>query len=341
MEALPMGALTEHRIRQLAIAIQQMGSDDASRLLDHLPESLAMRIRGQFGSLDKITPDEQRLAIETIEELLQSDESKVPEKANTQDLGLSIEDYPIEAIVEVLGRERPIVIATILKNLPSRLGQSIVPRLDLDKAKEALDWMPRLDITHQRVLDSVLAEFYNQVKTVGSKIESQHLGQKKVRELLSVLQATNLTKAHGLSDQSTAMEPKVERVPGNILKENSKASALSPEPSSPFVIPLNRKTSREESLEALLKLDDLDLLRVLYSHNAQDVKRFLAGANKAMRMRIESLTPRHALKKLRKELASVPVIDEKAWKELAGQFAQAAIELTQTEPSNEEFRVSA
>ncbi|MFM9065598.1 MAG: hypothetical protein ACKOOI_21580 [Pirellula sp.] len=135
MEALPMGALTEHRIRQLAIAIQQMDSDDASRLLDHLPESLALRIRSQFASLDNITPDEQRLAIETVEALLQSDYSMVPEKATSKEVDFSIEDYPIEAIVEVLSLERPIVIATILRSLPSRLGMSIVTRQDFDKSK--------------------------------------------------------------------------------------------------------------------------------------------------------------------------------------------------------------
>jgi len=316
MEALPMGALTEHRIRQLAIAIQQMDSDVASRLLDHLPESLANRIQVQFGSLESITPDEQRLAIETVEELF-------------------------EAIVEVLSRERPIVIATILRSLPSRLGQSIVPHLDLVTAKESLDWMSRLDAAPARVLDGVLSEFYNQVQSVGSKIETQHQGQEKVRELLSVLHAANPTQQQGLSDQSTAMQPKALRGHGISLTESSKDPVLSSEPSSPFVIPLNRKTSREEAIEVLLNLDDLDLLRVLYSHNAQDVKRFLAGANKAMRMRIEKLTPRQALKKLRRELASATITDEKTWQELASQFVQTALELTKTEPSNEEFRVSA
>ncbi|MFM8396612.1 MAG: hypothetical protein ACKOAH_02180, partial [Pirellula sp.] len=63
--------------------------------------------------------------------------------------------------------------------------------------------------------------------------------------------------------------------------------------------------------------------------------------NKAMRMRIEKLTPRQALKKLRRELASVPIIDEKTWQELAGQFVQTAIEMTKPDPSDEEFRVSA
>ena len=341
MEALPMGALTEHRIRQLAIAIQQMDSDVASRLLDHLPESLANRIRVQFGSLESITPDEQRLAIETVEELLLSNESMVPEKAISQETEFSIEEYPIEAIVEVLSRERPIVIATILRSLPSRLGQSIVPHLDLVTAKESLDWMSRLDAAPARVLDGVLSEFYNQVQSVGSKIETQHQGQEKVRELLSVLHAANPTQQQGLSDQSTAMQPKALRGHGISLTESSKDSVLSSEPSSPFVIPLNRKTSREEAIEVLLNLDDLDLLRVLYSHNAQDVKRFLAGANKAMRMRIEKLTPRQALKKLRRELASATITDEKTWQELASQFVQTALELTKTEPSNEEFRVSA
>jgi len=341
MEALPMGALTEHRIRQLAIAIQQMDSDDASRLLDHLPESLALRIRSQFASLENITPDEQRLAIETVEALLQSDCSMVPEKATSKEVDFSIEDYPIEAIVEVLSLERPIVIATILRSLPSRLGQSIVPRLNLDKAKESLDWMSRLDATPARVLDGVLSEFYHQVQSVGSKIETQHQGQEKVRELLSVLDAANPAQQHGFSEQLSAMQPMVLRGHGIRVTESSKDSTLSPEPSSPFVIPLNRKTSREEALEVLLKLDDLDLLRVLYRHSAEDVKRFLAGANKAMRMRIEKLTPRQALKKLRRELASVSIIDEKTWQELAGRFVQTAIEMTKPEPSNEAFRVSA
>jgi len=341
MEALPMGALTEHRIRQLAIAIQQMDSDDASRLLDHLPESLALRIRSQFASLENITPDEQRLAIETVEALLQSDYSMVPEKATSKEVDFSIEDYPIEAIVEVLSLERPIVIATILRSLPSRLGQSIVPRLNLDKAKESLDWMSRLDATPARVLDGVLSEFYQQVQSVGSKIETQHQGQEKVRELLSVLDAANPAQQHGFSEQLTAMQPMVLRGHGIRVTENSKDSTLSLESSSPFVIPLNRKTSREEALEVLLKLDDLDLLRVLYRHSAEDVKRFLAGANKAMRMRIEKLTPRQALKKLRRELASASIIDEKTWQELAGRFVQTAIEMTKPEPSNEAFRVSA
>ena len=248
---------------------------------------------------------------------------------------IAVEDYPIEAIVEVLGRERPIVIATILRNLPSRLGQSIVPRLDLDLAKEAVDWIPRLEATPLRVLDGLMVEFLNQVKSVGSKMESQHQGQEKVRELLSVLPTTSPIYTHAVSEQAIL----------GLANQNSAGypamATLKPEPESPFVIPLNRKTSREEALEVLLKLDDLDLLRVLYSHSAQDVKRFLAGANKALRLRIEKLTPRQALNKLRRELGSVPITDEKTWRELASQFVQTAIEITQTEPNNEDLRIPA
>ena len=350
----PMEALTEHRIRQLAIAIQQMDSDDANRLLEHLPESLTKRIRSQLVLLENITQDERRLAVETIETLLQSDDLESLEKSAShrtelnppvavQDLAqkdlthqeIAVEDYPIEAIVEVLGRERPIVIATILRNLPSRLGQSIVPRLNLDLAKEAVDWIPRLEATPLRVLDGLMVEFLNQVKSVGSKMENQHQGQEKVRELLSVLPTTSPIYAHADSEQAIL----------GLANQNSAGypamATLKPEPESPFVIPLNRKTSREEALEVLLKLDDLDLLRVLYSHSAQDVKRFLAGANKALRLRIEKLTPRHALNKLRRELGSVPITDEKTWRELASQFVQTAIEITQTEPNNEDLRIPA
>jgi len=341
-----MEASTEQRIRLLAIAIQGMDPDDADRLLEHMPAQHAQRIRFEVGRLDDVTDQERSFANETIERLLlapqptPSPSASIRELSQTehQSTGLdcfaeSIEDYPIEAILNVLSAERPIVVATILSQLPSRLGQTIVQRLDLELAQEALDWIPRIGPTDSRILESLFAEFEGQVRRVSSMIQTQHHGEEKVRLLRAVLEPTQTLHGGlglgGLSDHSVA-------------SSNSVPGSQPGQPSSrPFVIPLNRKSSREEALEVILNLDDLDLLRVLYSHQPGEVKRFLAGANKALRLRVESLTPPQGLKKLRRELASVPICDEKTWRELASLFTKTAMELDQNQSSEETLRIPA
>jgi hypothetical protein len=100
-------------------------------------------------------------------------------------------------------------------------------------------------------------------------------------------------------------------------------------------------TDRDETLRLLMKLDDLDLLRVLYSHGPEEVKRFLAGASRTFRTRIEKLTPAKALKKLRRELACAPITDEMTWCSIAERFAQTAIELEVGETSQNRYLASA
>jgi len=346
-----MEASTEHRIHLLAIAIQGMDSDDADRLLGYMPAPMAQRIRAQMTRLDGVSDSERQVALETIEDLLDSElvaESTISVAAEKTPIHLIdrdfvLEDQPIEVLVKVLANERPIVIATILRHVSSRFGQSIVQRLDLDLAKEALDWIPKLEPTAGVILDGILAELQAQVRTVCVELESKHQGEAKFRELLSVLGATGTSidavateRAIELGEIGTNQQVQTttfglggsKTMNSNPMNSNQSGPRTSPpNPSRPFVIPLNLKSSRDEALEVLLELDDLDLLSVLYSHRVDDVKRFLAGSNKTMRTRIENLTPSSGLKKLRRELACASIIDEKTWLELASRFTETAVQL--------------
>jgi hypothetical protein len=243
-----------------------------------------------------------------------------------------LESQPIEVVASVLSEQRPIIIATVLRHVPSRLGQSIVQRLEIGLAKAALDWIPKLSPTPQLVLDEVLSGIESQVLQLRSANESRDRGDEKMRELLSVLKVSEESPTLNFEELNGATSsPGISAIPQAHLAPST-TGPVSTDPATAFVIPLHRKTDREELLAQLLGLDDLDLLRVLYSHSIDDVKRFLAGANKAMRLRIEKLTPPNALKRLRRELAAVPIVEEKTWREIAGRMEQTAQEL-QPEPS--------
>jgi hypothetical protein len=243
-----------------------------------------------------------------------------------------LESQPIEVVASVLSDQRPIIIATVLRHVPSRLGQSIVQRLEIGLAKTALDWIPKLSPTQESVLDEVLSGIESQVLQLRSANESRDQGDEKMRELLSVLKVSEESPTLNFEELNGATSsPGISAIPQAHLAPST-TGPVSTDPATAFVIPLLRKTDREELLAQLLGLDDLDLLRVLYSHSIDDVKRFLAGANKAMRLRIEQLTPPNALKRLRRELAAVPIVEEKTWREIAGRMEQTAQEL-QPEPS--------
>ena len=243
-----------------------------------------------------------------------------------------LESQPIEVVASVLSEQRPIIIATVLRHVPSRLGQSIVQRLEIGLAKAALDWIPKLSPTPESVLDEVLSGIESQVRQLRSANESRDQGDEKMRELLSVLKVSEEAPTLNFEELNGATStPSISGIPQSHLAPST-TGPVSTDPATAFVIPLHRKTDREELLAQLLGLDDLDLLRVLYSHSIDDVKRFLAGANKAMRLRIEKLTPPNALKRLRRELAAVPIVEEKTWREIAGRMEQTAQEL-QPEPS--------
>ena len=245
---------------------------------------------------------------------------------------LLLESQPIEVVASVLSEQRPIIIATVLRHVPSRLGQSIVQRLEIGLAKAALEWIPKLSPTPESVLDEVLSGIESQVRQLRSANESRDQGDEKMRELLSVLKVSEEAPTLNFEELNGATStPSISAIPQAYLAPPT-TGPVSTDPATAFVIPLHRKTDREELLAQLLGLDDLDLLRVLYSHSIDDVKRFLAGANKAMRLRIEKLTPPHALKRLRRELAAVPIVEEKTWREIAGRMEQTAQEL-KPEPS--------
>lgn len=245
---------------------------------------------------------------------------------------LLLESQPIEVVASVLSEQRPIIIATVLRHVPSRLGQSIVQRLEIGLAKAALEWIPKLSPTPELVLDEVLSGIESQVLQLRSANESRDQGDEKMRELLSVLKVSEEVPTLNFEEMNgPTSSPSISAIPQAYLAPST-TGPVSTDPATAFVIPLHRKTDREELLAQLLGLDDLDLLRVLYSHSIDDVKRFLAGANKAMRSRIEKLTPPNALKRLRRELATVPIVEEKTWREIAGRIEQTAHEL-QPEPS--------
>ena len=264
----------------------------------------------------------------------QSAPTKVDRLASNDSVprSLLLESQPIEVVASVLSEQRPIIIATVLRHVPSRLGQSIVQRLEIGLAKAALDWIPRLSPTPELVLDEVLSGIESQVLQLRSANESRDQGDEKMRELLSVLKVSEEVPTLNFEEMNgPTSSPSISAIPQAYLAPST-TGPVSTDPATAFVIPLHRKTDREELLAQLLGLDDLDLLRVLYSHSIDDVKRFLAGANKAMRSRIEKLTPPNALKRLRRELAAVPIVEEKTWREIAGRMEQTAHEL-QPEPS--------
>lgn len=325
-----MDASTEQKIRLLAIAILELDRDATERLLQHLPESLSQRILGQSQVLQDVSDQERAEAIETIASLLETaaeTTDQVPRVSlpNPQDRTVpswveSVQAEPLDALVSVLKFERPTVIATILRNLPSQIGQAIVGHLELQQAREALDWIPRLTDTPAEVLDAIGKEFRVQVAANAHRIQAQQQGQEKLLQLRSVLH-----------DPQFASPPAVSNV------SNAPAS----ESTRPFVIPLHKVSDRDEVLGVFMKLDDLDLLRVLYSHTPQEVRQFLSGSSKSLRTRIEKLTPASGLKKLRRELADAPITDEKTWSALAEQFTKTAAELDCSDSSQDRYLASA
>lgn len=326
-----LGDISQHE-RRLAI-------DTIEGLMASVPESEPHESEPPESEPHRATENPNRSAF-TAAEL---DSRKLPQELATPNAdrlassgsvprSILLESQPIEVVASVLSDQRPIIIATVLRHVPSRLGQSIVQRLEIGLAKAALDWIPKLSPTPESVLDEVLSGIESQVLQLRSANESRDRGDEKMRELLSVLKVSEESPTLNFEELNGATSsPGISAIPQAHLAPST-TGPVSTDPATAFVIPLHRKTDREELLAQLLGLDDLDLLRVLYSHSIDDVKRFLAGANKAMRLRIEKLTPPNALKRLRRELAAVPIVEEKTWREIAGRMEQTAQEL-QPEPS--------
>ena len=336
-----LGEVSQHE-RRLAI-------ETIEGLMASVPESAPPGSESPETEPDRIAENPNRSAFNVTEhntaELTAAklDSREIPQESATPNAdrlasngsvprSILLESQPIEVVASVLSEQRPIIIATVLRHVPSRLGQSIVQRLEIGLAKAALDWIPKLSPTPESVLDEVLSGIESQVHQLRSANESRDQGDEKMRELLSVLKVSEEAPTLNFEELNGATStPSISGIPQAYLAPST-TGPVSTDPSTAFVIPLHRKTDREELLAQLLGLDDLDLLRVLYSHSIDDVKRFLAGANKAMRLRIEQLTPPNALKRLRRELATVPIVEEKTWREIAGRMEQTAQEL-QPEPS--------
>jgi flagellar motor switch protein FliG len=326
-----LGDISQHE-RRLAI-------DTIEGLMASVPESEPHESEPPESEPHRATENPNRSAF-TAAEL---DSRKLPQELATPNAdrlassgsvprSILLESQPIEVVASVLSDQRPIIIATVLRHVPSRFGQSIVQRLEIGLAKAALDWIPKLSPTPELVLDEVLSGIESQVLQLRSANESRDQGDEKMRELLSVLKVSEDSPTLNFEELNGATSsPSISAISQAHLAPST-TGPVSTDPATAFVIPLHRKTDREELLAQLLGLDDLDLLRVLYSHSIDDVKRFLAGANKAMRLRIEKLTPPNALKRLRRELAAVPIVEEKTWREIAGRMEQTAQEL-QPEPS--------
>jgi hypothetical protein len=165
-----------------------------------------------------------------------------------------LESQPIEVVASVLSEQRPIIIATVLRHVPSRLGQSIVQRLEIGLAKAALDWIPKLSPTPESVLDEVLSGIESQVLQLRSANESRDQGDEKMRELLSVLKVSEEVPTLNFEEMNgPTSSPSISAIPQAYLAPST-TGPVSTDPATAFVIPLHRKTDREELLAQLLGL---------------------------------------------------------------------------------------
>ena len=329
---------SNYRIRQVAIAIQGMDAELAKRLLDHFPPSIARQIHEYALSLGPISPSEHEQAIQTIALLLANE----PEENDLSKISGSspiefLESKPISILAASLQDERPIVIAAILRHLPTTLGQAILPCIPIETAKASIEWIPKLSEMQPGVLDQLMRAWQSRVEVATLAVETKEQTEEKVRELLQALPAetplSSTSEETGVPPKPASFAPSspVVSIPIATLQSQSFETRPSPDkrsPSEPFIISLASKRSRSEMTDELLQLDDLDLLQVLYTIRPENLRAFLAGAGKKMRTRIEQLTAPKHLRKLRREIGNLPQTDERAWRAIASELIEKALEIS-------------
>lgn len=289
-----------------------------------------------------------------------------------------LESYTSEQLAGSLSTLRPVVAAMILKHLPLEIGTRIVQLLPSTFARTCMNAVQSLHSAHPEACSIVLSQWRLDLADQVGRQTVERRDDEKVRELLKAL-VVNGANSVSESFQSTSVDSHgstdgsrdtVSRLPADLglgveasatvipmvsaaaiqgaVQVSSKGTGTGSakerlHDSGSFVIPIDRKLTRNELLQDLLQLEDVEFLRVLYQHEPKVVLSFLAGAGKPLRHRIEQLTAPKLLPKLRRELASHRQPSEEEWRGIAMQINQSirALQSVDATTSNTVNRVSA
>lgn len=289
-----------------------------------------------------------------------------------------LESYTSEQLASSLSTLRPVVAAMILKHLPLEIGTRVVQLLPSTFARTCLNAVQSLHSAHPEACSIVLSQWRLDLADQVGRQTIERRDDEKVRELLKAL-VENGANSVSESFQSTSVDSHeskdgskdtVSRLPADLglgveasvtvmpmvsaaaIQGTVQVSGKGAAPGSAkarlhdsgsFVIPIDRKLTRNELLQDLLQLEDVEFLRVLYQHEPKVVLSFLAGAGKPLRHRIEQLTAPKLLPKLRRELASHRQPSEEEWRGIAMQINQSirALQSVDATTSNTVNRVSA
>lgn len=366
---------SEHqRIRQVAAAIAQMDADSAEQLIGHFPIELQAKVRKEIERIEVETV----VVAEGGKRVAGLDHSVQNLLERSVDDFVWLESYTSEQLAGSLSTLRPVVAAMILKHLPLEIGTRIVQLLPSTFARTCMNAVQSLHSAHPEACSIVLSQWRLDLADQVGRQTVERRDDEKVRELLKAL-VVNGANSVSESFQSTSVDSHgstdgsrdtVSRLPADLglgveasatvipmvsaaaiqgaVQVSSKGTGTGSakerlHDSGSFVIPIDRKLTRNELLQDLLQLEDVEFLRVLYQHEPKVVLSFLAGAGKPLRHRIEQLTAPKLLPKLRRELASHRQPSEEEWRGIAMQINQSirALQSVDATTSNTVNRVSA
>ncbi len=240
--------------------------------------------------------------------------------ANSQPENDPWADISPALIAELLEHERAIVIATVTNHLPVGLATSVLQQLSVRAATEAMAVLPNLHHTDSILLQEILEEMRTKIFHATRAQQYNHAGLDRLRAITANVpsdqrgvwaraldqhdpklaaqlgwQETPPTTNH--SDTSTTLSSREHgKNPGKDVEVQAISAVLedhtrTENPARPF-----------RSWHDLLRLEDLDFVRVLHAMEPDLVLLALANADRKLLARFERLIPKKEVPRFRARL---------------------------------------
>lgn len=210
-----MNPESDQRIRTLAIVLQSLDAGTARQLLSGMPAEVARDVRRTLSRLGSVPVEAQQAAFAQFESLLESlrhPASAAPNGTNhaaksSADIASSVPQRSTadgsvgdstsntepwssispERLAELLHPERPLVIATVLHQLPLAVASELIHLLPRDSAASALGLLPDLRTIDPGILADIQEELLRLLSRSVPSLTHPDRGIERLRAILDRL----------------------------------------------------------------------------------------------------------------------------------------------------------
>ncbi len=228
-------------------------------------------------------------------------------------------------LAEILMAERPIVIATVLNQVPLERAIDIVQLLPMQLSTATLAILPHLHLTDPEVLKDIQSEMHRKIGAYQQPRQAAAEGISKLHAIVAGLPSHqqsvwtqaiahtnpalagsmgwNVVQARELGSSNTPNDRTVGSYP-TTSPSSSEPKLPHPDPGTVVAAPMATQPSPQDRFESLAQLSDDDFVTVLHRCKPNDVLLALCGASRRMLARVERLVPPRDLKRFRTRIGN-------------------------------------